>query len=55
MIEIIIAIIIQISTIVGGGDLAEEKGQNKEKDKTEKSSKDASSGAAEGGAGNWEG
>ncbi|MBC5774938.1 hypothetical protein H8S95_12750 [Pontibacter sp. KCTC 32443] len=49
MIEIVVAIILQITTILGGGDSDKEKAEQKEKEakaKTEQS-------AAEGGAGNW--
>jgi len=56
MIEIIIAIILQITTILGGGDQNKEKVESTEKAKTEKKSSASEAGVgAEGGSGGWSG
>lgn len=55
MIEILIAIILQVTTILGGGDAEKEKAEQEVKTKTENPSKGASDNAAEGGAGGWAG
>ncbi|MEJ8755737.1 hypothetical protein WG947_01905 [Pontibacter sp. H259] len=55
MIEIIVAIILQITTIIGGGDADKSKEVPQDKAKTEKPVKGASEADAEGGSGTWEG
>ena len=54
MIEIIVAVILQITTILGGVNTDAGKAQPQEKAKTEKSKGDIEK-TAEGGAGTWDG
>lgn len=51
MIEIIVAIILQITTIIGGGDSEKAKAEQKAKEQKAKTEQNSN---ADGGAGNWD-